>query len=110
MDDDRWDYRPQDGTEPVFARVILDARTWHPTKPGMLRFDATITKCNRLRCVKIGGKSLKHHGKPWLVGAWDSFTVKGEVTLEMIGMFARSFDLADAARVEGLSITPMGKA
>jgi hypothetical protein len=98
-----WDYRPN-GKPAQMARVILTSKDWNPTKPGMLRFDAKITKCDHPARAKICGRSLRQP-KPWLVGAWDTFRVKGDVTLEMIGMFDPRFDLPTVALAEGLSIT-----
>jgi hypothetical protein len=73
----------------------------------MLRFDAKITQCDCPNRVKIGGKCLSRERKPWLVGAWDSFAIKGNVTVAMLGMFDPQFDLLAVARAEGLSITPL---
>ena len=101
---DWWDYKPK-GEAAQIGRVVLDSKTWHPTRMGVLRFEARIMSCSHPACVKIGGKALCHWDKPWLVGPWDSFAVKGDVETIMVARFDPSFDLADVARAEGLLIT-----
>ena len=101
---DWWDYRPK-GEAAQIARVVLNSKTWHPTRMGILRFEAWITSCSSPSRVKVGGRALSDQHELWLVGPWDSFAVKGDVETIMVARFDPSFDLVEVACVEGLSIT-----
>jgi len=101
---DWWDYCPK-GEAAQIARVVLNSKTWHPTRMSVLRFEARIMRCSSPSCIKIGGRALSDQHEPWLVGPWDSFAVKGDVEAIMVARFDPSFDLADVARTEGLSIS-----
>jgi hypothetical protein len=101
---DWWDYKPH-GEAVQVARVVLNSKTWHPTRMGILRFEARVMSCSNPSRVKIGGKALSDYHEPWLIGPWDSFAVKGDVEAIMVARFDPSFDLAEVARAEGLSIT-----
>jgi hypothetical protein len=101
--EDSWDYRPKGRLERL-AKVVLNSKTWHPTRAGMLRFEARITMCSSPSRVKVGGRALSRQAEMWLVGPWDSFVINGDVEMVMIGRFDPSFDFADVARTEGLTI------
>ena len=91
------------GTVGRAVRVHLDSKTWKPSRPAQLSFDAKITKCSDPMRVKIGHRKLSsHETKDWLVGAIDVFTLEGDVTLDMVTILDPSVDVSEFAKAEGV--------
>ena len=89
------------------VRVLLDSRTWKPSRPAQLSFDAKITKCSDPSRVHICGRALnfsEDEAGNWLVGAWDTFRVSGDVKLEMVTILDPSVNPCDFANAEGVTV------
>jgi len=103
-------YAPKGGSGSAI-RVFLDSKTWTPTAPGVLGFDAMIKACSDSTRVKIANRELADlPTTQWLVSASDTFEISGmddstppNVTLEMITIIEPGME-DELAKVEGVRV------
>ncbi len=87
------------------VRVFLDSKTWTPSRPGEMVFDAQIEKCSDPDLVTIGHRKLSSFDfQDWLVGAYDVFAINGDVTLELITILDPAVNVEEFAKAEGVRV------
>jgi hypothetical protein len=107
-------YESKDGLSSA-VRVFLDSKTWTPTQPGVLGFDAMIKECGDSTRVKIANRALADlPTDEWLVGACNRFEINGmddaalpNVMIEMVAIIDPDMG-EELAKAEGVRVEEIG--